>query len=194
MSSKHAKPSVLELYSYIRNKKASSKDCPVRFSGIPKAQLLKIALDLGYKVPAVKRVDVKRGKQVKKVANKLNKKLQKNIQQQKKKAVLSELKEIRKLREDIDNSKIKISSSNDSEKNKKKIKSINNATNAASDATKSLANAKKAVEYLTSILSTGTADEIKKAEQKKDDLQKKARIAVNKAMEVAKKARGINLK
>jgi hypothetical protein len=68
---KHSKPSVLELYAYIRSKKASSKTCPVRFSGIPKAQLLKIAQDLGYKVPAVKRADVKPGKKVKKIAHKL---------------------------------------------------------------------------------------------------------------------------
>ena len=89
---KHAKPSVLELYAYIRSKKKMSKTCPVRFSGIPKAQLLKIAQDLGYKVPAIKRADVKPGKKVKKVAHKLNKKLQKDYQKQKKKEVLNELK------------------------------------------------------------------------------------------------------
>jgi len=89
---KHSKPSVLELYAYIRSKKASSKSCPVRFSGIPKAQLLKIAQDLGYKVPAVKRADVKPGKKVKKVAHKLNKKLQKDYQKRNKKKVLNELK------------------------------------------------------------------------------------------------------
>ena len=88
----HAKPSVLELYAYIREKKKESKTCPMRFSGVRKAQLLKIAQELGYKMPAVKRVDVKKGKAVKKIGNKLKKKLEKDFQKQKKKKVLSELK------------------------------------------------------------------------------------------------------
>ena len=88
----HAKPSVIELYNYIRENKKNSKTCPVRFSGIPKAQLLKIAFDLGYKLPAVKRTDVKKGKQVKKIGNKLKKKLEKDIQKKKKEKVLNELK------------------------------------------------------------------------------------------------------
>lgn len=83
MTSKHAKPSVIELYDFIRSKKASSKACPVRFSGIPKAELLKIAQDLGFKMPAVKRADVKKGKQVKKLGKKLEKKLQKKFKTQK---------------------------------------------------------------------------------------------------------------
>jgi len=89
---KHAKPSVLELYAYIREKKKESKDCPIKFSGIKKAELLKIAFDMGYKMPAVKRTDVKKGKTVNKIGKKLNKQLQHTIQKKKKGNMINELK------------------------------------------------------------------------------------------------------
>ena len=60
-------PTVAELSKFIKSHKA--KHCP-RHSGVPKARLLKIAYDLGYKPPAVKK---------------------KNIQAERKKAVLNQL-------------------------------------------------------------------------------------------------------
>jgi len=61
-------PTVVDLIKFIKSHKA--KHCPPH-SGLPKARLLKIAHDLGYKPPVVKK---------------------KNIQAERKKAVLNQLK------------------------------------------------------------------------------------------------------
>ena len=60
-------PTVAELTKFIKSHKA--QNCP-RHSGLPKAKLLKVANGLGYKPPAVKK---------------------KNIQAERKKAVLNQL-------------------------------------------------------------------------------------------------------